>query len=388
MKIAIFTDDYLPQVDGISVHVDEICHCLTQAGHTVKLFVPSSRAAKALQKGKSFKISYIPSIPIGKYPNTRFAFPFSPEITQEIKDFDPDVIHFHTCFMVGFQGIFLAKLLNIPLVGTFHTYFMEPEYLQTIGLEKVKLDKNKFITQMGWNYATFFYNKADMVISPSHFTKKDLVKKGLKVPVKVISNGIDYEKLKDMQVEKSFALPSDYFLYVGRLSIEKNLETLVEAYAQFASKNNQIDLVLAGDGPMKKELEKLIKELHIKKRVHFVGMIPHDKLIQSNIFVNATGFVTASKVEIQPLSLLEAMSFGLPIIGVESRGVSELIKENGILCKSDTKKDLSEAMHKLTKDKAFYKKCVQASLRMAEKNSIHMTAKDLEKVYLTLQEKL
>jgi 1,2-diacylglycerol 3-alpha-glucosyltransferase len=213
MQIALFSDEILPNINGITIHVNELATRLTKKGHHVTVYAPKS-IKKTEPLDVPYEITYLQSIPVAVKNNIRFSPPFSFHTFIEMYDNPPDIIHFHTPFTVGFQGIMNAKLFNIPLIGTFHTYFMESEYLRRLGLHKVYLDKNELINKAGWNYANFFYNKADVVISPSQVTKTDLMKNNVKSKVQVISNGID---LSHPDCSHIFDLPVKYFLYVGRL---------------------------------------------------------------------------------------------------------------------------------------------------------------------------
>lgn len=382
MRIAIFTDTFFPQQNGVVTHIVQTSRMLAERGHEVLIFAPKADK-KFKTPVKGLKIIYLPSIAFTPYEGFRLATPFFPQLNKRIKAFNPDVIHFHTPSTVGINGILEAKLYDIPLVGTFHTYFMEPEYLRVLGFHKVKLDNNRLVNRLAWQFSNIFYNRADVVISPTVFTKKDLIKNGLSVPIEVISNGIDLAVLKTRS-EKKYTLPADYFLYVGRLSIEKSIDVLIKSFYLFAQYNHTIKLVLVGGGPAKAELKKLVKQLQLNQRVIFFGEVGNDELVRSNIYANARAFITASKSETQCIALLEAAAFGIPLIGVKARGVAELIGRYGILCKPDNIDTIEQAMKEIVESPALRSSMVKKSLSLAKEHSLLKTVINLEGLYTRL----
>jgi glycosyltransferase involved in cell wall biosynthesis len=382
MKIAIFTDTFFPQQNGVTTHIVQTSRKLCENGHEVLIFAPKAEL-KFKTQINGLKVVYLPSIAFTPYEGLRLATPFFPQLNNKIKAFRPDIIHFHTPSTVGVNGILQAKLFKIPLVGTFHTYFMEPEYLRILGFHKVNLDNNHVVNRLAWQLSNIFYNRADIVIAPTVFTKKDLLKNGLSAPVKVISNGIDLASMKD-QNNKEYNLPTKYMLYVGRLSEEKSLHILLKSFGVFAQTNPDVKLLLVGDGPMKSNLKTTVKELGIAKRVIFYGKVNNDELVHSPIYKNALAFVTASKSETQCISLLEAAAFGIPLIGVKARGVADLIGKFGLLCKPDNITDIAEAMRLIAGSPEERKILSNKSLKLAKEHSLGKTVKELERLYLNL----
>lgn len=382
MRIAIFTDTFFPQQNGVVTHIVQTSRSLVERGHEVLIFAPKAKH-KFKTTVKGLKIIYLPSIAVNAYEGFRLATPFFPLLNNKIKKFNPDIIHFHTPSTVGINGILQAKLYKIPLVGTFHTYFMEPEYLRIIGLHKVKLDTNYLIHRLAWQFSNIFYNRADVVVAPTVSTKKDLIKNGLAVPIEVISNGIDLSLLKH-ENEKNFIVPSRYFLYVGRLSAEKSIDILLRSFEVFTQSNKDIKLVLVGDGPIASELKKLAKQLRISQRVVFFGKVDNDELVHSNIYNNALAFITASKSETQCISLLEAAASGIPLIGVKARGVADLILGYGILCKPDNVDNIKSAMEQIIEDSTLRAAMIKKSFNLAKQHSLLKTVIDLENLYLDL----
>ena len=385
MKIAFFSDLFFPLINGITTYLLDTANLLSQK-HQIVIFVPQPQNSheKINRKliAKNIRIEYLNSIPFAVYQKARMALPFLPLTLNKIHQFNPDIIHFHSPFTVGLDGIMTARILKIPLVGTFHGYFMEPEDLRIVGLDKIKMDNSKILNSLLWKYSNFHYNQADIVISPSEATKKDLFRHGLKKPVKIISNGIN---LCRRQLLYNFPLPKNkYFLYVGRISVEKNLEILIKAFAEFSQNNHENDLVIIGDGPAKDKLQALTAQLQITPRVHFLGMIERNKILSSNLYSQALAFVTASTSETQCISVLEAMSFGLPVIGVKSRALPELIKNNGLVCQPNNPQAIAKALTIIQKDQQKCRQYSNNSLKLIKQHDLAITTAELEKTYRQL----
>ena len=381
MKILFFTDSYLPSVNGIAMYIAEMSKQLAANGHEIFIFAPKAGSDEPIPlEHEHIKVHYLPSIPSHFYPDFRIATPVSISILAEVYDINPDIIHFHTQVSVGAQAIFLAKMLRKPLVATFHGYFWEPEYLKTFGLHKIKMDKSETIINLGWKYNNFFLKQADIVISPSERSKQDLIEHNFKKRVKVISNGINLSLYTAPKTEK-MNLPKKYFLYIGRVSSEKSLDVLINAFLEFSKTNTEVDLVVVGDGPAKKQIAEQIQNSGQQNRIHMLGMIPHETLIHSNIFPDALAFVTTSKSESQPVSILEALASKLPIIGVNERGIPEMIGKNGILCQPDNYLEFAEALKTIAENPTLRKKMAQHSFEQAKKHSLEYSSHKLQDLY-------
>jgi len=379
MKLAIFSDAFLPQINGIVTHLMETLPLIAK-NNTLLLAVPKPRGKIELpQSFSNIEIVYLSGLPVFFYKDWQITLPISPFLYRQLDKFHPDVIHFHSAFTTGHNGVFYARQKKIPLVGTFHGYFMEPEYLSIIGLDKIGLHRSKMLNKLLWRYSNFFYNKADMVICPSQATRKDLIDHGVIKPVHAVSNGIKINTTAKRN--KTYQLPRKYFLYVGRISKEKNLDLLIQALEKTET---TINLVMVGDGPMKTTLENMTKNKKLVKRVFLLGQIDHDKLICSNIYEDALGFITASTSETQGITILEAMAAGLPIIGVKARALPELITDNGVICNVGDIDSLSNAMMTIEGNLDLRKKYGDNSKNNVRQHSIDKTIERLEKIYASV----
>jgi len=379
MKLAVFSDAFLPQVNGMVSHLLETLPLLSNK-HQILLVVPRPRSKiDLLTELKNIEIVYLSGIPSYIYKDWQITLPFSPYIQKKVSQFKPNIIHFHGPLTVSLNGLIFANQKHIPCVGSFHGYFMEPEYLKIVGLDKFGLHKSKLLNKLLWKYSNIVYNRTNTIICPSEATKKDLIDHGHNKPVVVISNGINLHQKKELKIK--YKLPQNYFLHVGRLSKEKNIEILIEAIKKTDKK---INLLIVGDGPIKTTLEKMVMNKGLSKRIIFLGMIPYTQLPSSNIYKNAIAFITTSTSETQGITILEAMREGLPIIGVNAKALPELIVNNGILCDPDNIDQISKSMVLLNEDKEMRQRYAGNSLLNVKKHNVSNTVRKLESVYNSL----
>jgi 1,2-diacylglycerol 3-alpha-glucosyltransferase len=385
MKIAIFTDTYIPQVNGVVTVVHDSARALAQMGHQVCIVCVANKIKTPNGDIPGVKIYRLPSLPFWGYSGERFAVPLGRSVVQMI-GFKPDIIHSHTSFSVGWEAVLCAKVLRIPLVGTHHTFY--DHYLK-----HVKLDF-PWVRKFSWKFFAAYFNRVQLLLSPSRALATELIAYGLKKPVEVIYNPIDtdfYLPIKSIsekpKLKKKYGLSKISLVYMGRLSYEKSLDIVIEAFAKVLNTQADCKLMIIGDGPERANLEKLGKKLGIQKSLVFTGYLHGQDLLEA---MQASDiFVTASKSENMPMSVLEAMSTGLPVIGADSRGIPEVVKQdvNGMLCEPDDIKDFSDKMSQLIRRDDLRKKFALASRELALDHSDLSYAKQLEAYYLKLLRK-
>jgi 1,2-diacylglycerol 3-alpha-glucosyltransferase len=364
MKIAIFSDTFYPQINGVSQFVLYKAENLAKRGHIVQVFTATSPKVKFDCEKFGFGVVNISSLPAPIYRGQgfRMAVPAGWALGK-LRKFNPDVIHTHTPFAIGIEAIFGARRLKIPIVGEHHTFY--DHYLK-----HVLLDYN-WAKKMSWRITSHYFNKCDLVVSPSQSLANSLMTSGLKKPVKVIPNGIDTDLFNPLGEDEKKAIKQSYginklsIVYMGRVSYEKSIDVVIKAFAKFLKNDEKKNakLMIIGDGPDRKKLEELCKKLKIEKHVIWTG------ILRGKILAEATGcndiFVTASKSENMPLSVLEAMATGLPIIAVSENGLKEIIRDNqnGYLCQADDEDEISEKIKDLFENP---NKCKQFGLSSRE----------------------
>jgi len=354
MKIAYFTDTFLPQINGVVSSLATLAGALGKKGYKIVIFAPKpARGREVHWKSENVEIQFLPSVKTFIYHDFRAAVPISPKLLKIIRQKNPDIIHFQTTFFLGGGGILLGKLLKKPVVGSFHGYFMEPEYLKI-----VKLDYQvKIISNILWKYVGLFYNQCDAVLTYSQDALKDLKHHKIKKPIFVVPNSIDTKIIKKVdesdlaKLRKKYKLNKKVIINVGRLSPEKSLEILMKSFVNVVKNEKNVTLFLVGDGPSKNSLINLSRSLKIERNVVFTGNIPQEDLLTKGYLQLADVFATASTSELQPISIIEAIYFGLPLVGVAKRGTREMIQGVGLLSQPEDPKSLAQNILKVISDK-------------------------------------
>ncbi|MCD4786525.1 MAG: glycosyltransferase [Candidatus Eremiobacteraeota bacterium] len=392
MNIAIFTDTFLPRFDGVITSILNTAEEFIRRGNTVRVFAPRIRKnqdemIREYLPGLDF--SLIPGVSALFYPDFRVTVPVTPWVIRELKKMQADVIHFHTPFTMGMEGILSSAYLSLPLISTFHTYFIEPEYLKIVHLHRLP-----GITRFGWAYSNFFHNMCDVTISPSQYTADELIRKNLRCPVRVISNGIPLRASRDLseeekeEIRRKFGLKKNVMLFIGRVSVEKCIDVVMRAAAKIFQGRNDTTLLIVGDGPAFEQMKELAKEMGIQENTVFTGGIPHAQLIESGIFEISKFFVTASTSENQPMTIIESSMFGLPIIGVNAKGIPEMISDNGFIAEPGNEAEIADYMQRLIEDDELHKKMSKGSIRKGQEYDIVKTTDQMEKLYEVLIKKV
>ncbi|MFT4326453.1 MAG: glycosyltransferase [Candidatus Woesearchaeota archaeon] len=377
MNIAIITDAFLPYKSGIVTTIINQANELVNQGHSVIILRPLSVLYKKETPGLHPNIEVI-NIRFC-VPSTFKGFSVAPPtvlpILKKIKKYNIEIVHIHTEGGLGWGGLYAAKASGIPVIGTFHTFFADEQYLKML-----KLPSNKIMQKAIWKASTSFFNMCDVVITPSKFTAKIFQENGLKQKPIIISNGIQYRgfKEKPLNLYKKYKLDphKKNLLYVGRVSYEKSLSFLVSVMKKLPD----YQLVIIGGGKYESEIKKQISDLKLQKQVFCLGPIPNVELLSKNYFSMGDIFVTASKTENQPVSILEAMSFGLPLLVAHAKGLPEMVYRNGYTFNPDDELDFINKL-KLFEKKGVLKKASENSLKLSKKNAIENSAKKLVQVY-------
>jgi glycosyltransferase involved in cell wall biosynthesis len=314
MRIALFTETFLPKVDGI---VTRLCHTISHLqanGHEVLIFSPNG----GLAEFKGARICGIDGFPLPLYPELKLAIP-RPEIGTALEAFRPDLIHIVNPAVLGLGGLFYSKWLRLPLVASYHTHL--PEYLKYYGLS--------WLEGLLWELLKAGHNQAQLNLCTSTAMVETLSIKGIERTA-LWQRGVDIEtfhpRLRSdaMRQRLSQGHPdSPLLLYVGRLSAEKEIDRIKPVLATMP----QARLALVGDGPHRQDLERHFAGT----ATHFVGYLGGQEL--GAAFASADAFVFPSRTETLGLVLLEAMAAGCPVVAARSGGIPDIVQDgvNGYL---------------------------------------------------------
>lgn len=375
MKIGLFTESYLPDPNGIATSVAATAAEFEKMGHTVYIIAPKHPHYKDRKN-----VIRLYSMRMYEKLDMRTALHLPERNLIKILRLDLDIVHGHGGGSVSLLGWEVARLKNIPFVGTYHT--LAHEYAHY-------LLRGKVLTPRILKAATkIFGNMSEQIIAPTVRAKEELRKLGVKSPITILPNGIDrnvFENAKKGFLRSKLNVKPDtkILLYVGRLGREKSVEFLIKSYAHIIRAHTSTQLVLVGDGPDKKALKALAVKLKIGKNVHFAGFIKRDQI--PSVYKDADIFVFASKTETQGMAPIEAMTAGLPIVAVNDRAFEELIQNgaNGFLTRR-TEADFSLHVSKLLDSEEKIATMSKNAVSSTEKYSLAHHAKQLEKLYADL----
>ncbi len=266
LKIAFYTDTFLPAVDGVVVSVINFRKELEKRGHEVYLFASGNEKTKQMVKGDS-RITVIKGITFKKYPQYSMAlFPLASAF--KVRNVRMDINHAHTPFMMGVHALTISKFDRKPLVGSFHTLFTNSSVIKEYTVDSKIVRKT--ILKYSWKYAKFFYDNCNSTAAPSEAIKRMLIRKDIK-NVDVIPNGTDLKSFNpkiDGSKVRTKLLKSGrekLVMYVGRLSREKSLETLINSARSFKDEN--VRFALVGTGPAYNYYQRMISRMNLQDKI-------------------------------------------------------------------------------------------------------------------------
>ncbi|RLL47710.1 glycosyltransferase family 1 protein [Oceanobacillus piezotolerans] len=312
MKVAIFTDTYAPEVNGVAKTLKRFTEYLADNNHEFRVFAPKVSGTDLF----SSDIHRFSSLPFYLYKECRWAIPNIAQVKEELIQFQPDIIHVATPFNIGLCGSHYAKKLDIPLVGSYHTDF--DKYLEYYNL--------KFLTSMLWKYLLWFYRPFQRIFVPSTDTMNHIKNHGF-TNLSVWARGVDCElfhpNYNKLEFRKKYNIKSKYVcLYVGRISPEKDIMLLPEINAKLPTElRENVHWLIVGDGPAKGLLEQ-----EAPSNMTFAGFLSGQNLAEA--YASSDLFVFPSATETFGNVVLESLASGTPVVGANAGGVSGIIQED------------------------------------------------------------
>lgn len=309
MRLALFTDTYLPQTNGVARTLHRLTAHLHRRGIEHLLFTPKS----APEEDRTDPVRPVASIPFFLYPECRLAFPGMSSIHNELRSFRPDLLHLATPFNLGLYGLRYAQKQNLPHVASYHTHF--DRYLAYYHMKK--------LVPLYWKYMKWFHRSCDAILAPSQETIGSLRSHGF-TGLRLWSRGIDCSlynpQKRSGSVRERYGIKAPLLLiYVGRIAPEKDLATLLHAMQQLPqSTAAQVHLLVVGDGPLLPELRGQSPD-----HVTFTGAKHGDELAE--LYASADLFVFPSSTETFGNVVLEAMASGLPVLAAGAGGTKDLV---------------------------------------------------------------
>ncbi len=337
MKIAIFTDTFAPDVNGVAKTLKRFTNYLDSKGMEYRVFAPESTSKDLFTS----QVHRFASLPFFLYPECRLALPNMLSVKAELQKFKPDLIHVATPFNIGLCGLHYAKKLDIPVVGSYHTDF--DKYLEYYDLQ--------FLTKVLWSYMRWFHRPLRKIFVPSTDTQNHLKKHGF-TNTSIWARGVDCSVFHpaasySKQLKNKYNIKEKFVLsYVGRLAPEKDVALLPEIQASLpASIRDDVHWLLVGDGPLKQELHK-----KAPANMTFAGFQSGQSLAE--VYAGSDLFVFPSATETFGNVVLESLASGTPVVGANAGGVKTIIKQGltGHLCSPNDAASFAAAVTSLLMD--------------------------------------
>jgi glycosyltransferase involved in cell wall biosynthesis/predicted metal-dependent phosphoesterase TrpH len=336
-KVAHFTDTFY-DVNGVALSLQQQIQIAIRTNKNLTILTCDSENRSKRKGIQHFKPIGVYELP--EYPELRIFYPPLLEILNYCYEQNFTHIHSATPGPIGMAALAIAKILKLPINGTYHTAL--PQYAQV-------LTGDKTIEDIMWKFMLWYYDQMDFIYVPSRNTGEELIEKGIHPDkIKVFPRGIDIERfhpskrngyLKDRyQIKETIKL-----LYVGRVSKEKNLHLLVDVFKKLIQTDKNVHLVTVGDGPYLDEMKEHLQGTPCT----FTGYLEGDAL--SFVYASSDIFVFPSTTDTFGNVVLEAQASGIPVIVTDKGGPHENILSNrtGWIVKADDPKDLLESLQRM-----------------------------------------
>lgn len=308
LRVGFFTEIYRPVVNGVVASVEALADGLRARGNEVYCFAPRMPGYEEAD-GPVFRM---PSLPLPTRTAYRLTLPLVSRrnLNGIIKRLS--LVHVHSPFVTGWMGLRYARRYGMPLVYTYHTQL--EAYAHYVPFEP---RATRFAAAQ---LTRTFANHADAVVVPTPAMAQRLRELGVTVRIEIVPSGIDVARFGAGRRDEALraragAGPADrLLLYVGRLAKEKNIDLLFRALA--SAEDPSLKLVIAGEGPLRGELESCARALGVARQTTFLGVVPREEL--PALYASADAFVMPSTTETQGLVLAEALAAGACVIAADT----------------------------------------------------------------------
>ncbi len=351
MKIAFFTETFLPKVDGIVTRLTKTVQQLVAAGDEVLIFCPEG----APESYMGARVVGVPAMPLPLYPELKLALP-RPAVSEALDRFGPDLVHVVNPAVLGLGGIWLARSRGLPLVASYHTHL--PKYLEHYGMGMLE--------PLLWELLKAAHNQAQLNLCTSTAMVEELASRGIQHTA-LWQRGVDTDLFRPELASATMRQrlhgghddTGHLLLYIGRLSAEKQIDRIRPVLEAMP----QTRLALVGDGPHRQQLERHFEGT----ATTFVGYLAGEEL--ASAYASGDAFLFPSSTETLGLVLLEAMAAGCPVVGANRGGIPDIVSDgvNGCLYDPDQPASLPTAVERLLGDPAARRQLRLAAREEAER---------------------
>ncbi len=340
MNLLMMTNTYAPFVGGVARSVESFTDEFRRRGHRVMVVAPEFPGALK----READVLRIPAIQNFNGSDFSLRLPIPGFLFSALDEFQPDVVHSHHPYLLGDTALRISALRNVPLVFTHHS--MYEKFTHYVPGDSPRLQR--FVVELSTGYA----NLCNRVIVPSGSTKAILKERGVETPIEVIPTGIDIERFRPGDgrgFRAAMGIPGEDFVvgHIGRLAAEKNLGFLAEAVTAFLAADERTRFLIAGVGPMEKEIREHFERRGMTGRLHFAGILEGRGLADAYHAMDVFAF--ASRIETQGMVVAEAMAAGVPVVAVDGPGVREAVLDgrNGFLLPAESAAEFSDALSRI-----------------------------------------
>ena len=327
LRLALFTDTYPPQLNGVSRTLERLTQAVETRGGEARVYTTTDPGARALRHGET-QVWRRPSIPFWAYPQLRLSAPVLGPAYRDLRQWRPTLIHAATPFGMGLTGRRCALALGVPFVTSYHTSFNEYARFYHLGA----------LSGPGWAFIRWFHNSGVRTYVPTRAVLEELRELGFE-RLQIWGRGVETRRFNPAFRTAAWRarLGADQdtvvVAYVGRLAAEKGLDTALGAMLRLADRSGaspsatgqpRIVFALAGDGPYADRCRRLAPP---PPAVHFVGRLEGRAL--SEFYASADVFIFPSATDTFGNVLLEAMASGVPVIGADVGPTREILAAGG-----------------------------------------------------------
>jgi glycosyltransferase involved in cell wall biosynthesis len=336
MRVALFTDTFVPQVNGVAFTLERLTRHLELRDIPYEVYAPQSYTPPHT----AGPVHRFGSLPLPLYPECRLALPNQLAIGKRLRSFRPDLLHLATPFSMGLSGLYYGKKLDLPLVASYHTHF--DSYLRYYKLA--------FAERWIWQYLRWFHDTCRTTFVPSEETRDRLRLHGIR-GVELWKRGVDctlfHPDKRSGRVRDMLGIREPFIiLYAGRLAPEKGLDLLPEAIAMLPGELRQrIHWLIVGEGPMEAKLRQ-----QMPANTTFTGFQSGEALAE--LYASSDLLAFPSATETFGNVVLESLASGTPALCVQSGGVGEIVTDRvtGRLCAPRDAKAFAAAIREIVEE--------------------------------------
>lgn len=370
LRIAVVTETWPPEVNGVAVTLSKLVHQLSLRNHTIQLIRPRQDKRDKGQDHNGWSEILLRGLPIPRYPQLKLGLPSKKALIKAWTQKRPDLVHIATEGPLGWSALQAARVLRLPVTSDFRTNFHSYSKHYGVG----------WLSKPIVAYLRKFHNHTACTMVPTRALKGELQASGFD-NLRVVARGVDTELFhpgqRDAGMRASWHANDQtiVLLSVGRLAAEKNLELIVNVYHALQSGNRPVKLVFAGDGPYRQHLQEQCPD------AVFMGMCSHAQL--AVLYASADLFLFPSLTETFGNVTLEALASGTPVLAFDCAAASELVQDNvngWLVLDEDPQKFVLKALQ-ITKDRATLSQARQHTLQSVDSLDWKQIASQVESIF-------